>query len=145
MVVNHNCVKVSEAALTAAAASRHALMAPNNMYKFQRHGSNDIHVEVRHREELAATGKSDARYVKHCTHSSEMLRFCSLVSDHSSGLLFDHANTPINPIPCHPATVLAFMNYKCYPSELLLSIMVITYLTQQPKYKHTVVVRGSVL
>jgi hypothetical protein len=115
MVVNHNCVKVSEAALTAAAASHNALTAPNKMYKFQRHGPNDIHVEVRPREELAAAGKTDAQYVTHYTHSGEMLHFCSLVSDHSSGLLFDRANTPINPIPCHPETVLVFMKYKMLP------------------------------
>jgi hypothetical protein len=112
---HHNSVRVSEAALTAAAASRHALTAPNNMYKFQRHGPTDIHVEVRPREDFAATGKLDSQYVKHCRHSSEMLLFCSLVGDHSSGLLFDRLNTPINPIPCHPETVLAFMKYKTLP------------------------------
>jgi hypothetical protein len=73
--INHNCVRVSEAALTAAAASRHALTAPNTMYKFQRHGPTDIHVEVRPREELTATGTLDSQYVKHCCHSGEMLRF----------------------------------------------------------------------
>jgi hypothetical protein len=109
-------VKVSEAALEEAVRKRRLLLSRNNPYGFKTVARTAVAPEIKPRETIVAAGKLDRQYQKHMTHSTDMGRFCSLVGDHVSGLLYDRANCPNNPWPTRPDTVLAMLNYKCLPS-----------------------------
>jgi hypothetical protein len=109
-------VRVSEDALSAGLLARRLLLEPGNPYKFKTVDPDDRTQPVfGPRQTVIDKGKQDQMYSKFMTHSVDMGRFCTLVGDHASGMLYDRANCPSNPWPTQPETVLAMMKYKCSP------------------------------
>ena len=73
------------------------------------------------RPEYTANGKTDSQQRKYKTHSTECLRFCELIDDDLSGLAFDDANRPKNPVPPDPDMVLALLMFKCNTPNIILT------------------------
>jgi hypothetical protein len=91
-------VRVSEDTLSAGLLARRLLLEPGNPYKFETVDPEDRSTPIfGHRQSVIDEGKQDRMYSKCMTRSVDMGRFCTLIGDHASGMLYDWANCPSNP------------------------------------------------
>jgi hypothetical protein len=61
--------------------------------------------------------KRDRVYDQHVCRIADMLRFCYLVQDYESAVVFDRVRTPNNPPPPDADLVKSYLNYKCSTTD----------------------------
>jgi hypothetical protein len=111
-------VRVTEDALAAGLLARRLLLEPGNPYKLKTVDPVDNTTPVfGPRQSVIDEGEQDRMYSKFMIHSVDMGSLCTLVGDHTSGMLYDRANCHSNPWPTEPKTVLAIW----YPIRVLWS------------------------
>ena len=58
-------------------------------------------------------GGKDKTYEQYVGRVEDLLRFCYLVGDYESAVLFDRNNCPKNPLPLSPDTLKSYLDHKC--------------------------------